>query len=187
MPCVAEQMSALVDGQLHGAELEQALMACEKDEAVLNRWHDYHLVGDVMRGTSLQIRVKDASFIARLRPALRSSEPVLVRPLRQAFAQEAAAPRWRWTVGFASLVLLAGVTWSLLSGATAGDDGLATDAPPILASSSEGVTLRDAALGELMEAHRQQAGVSVLPMPSGFLGNATFDAKPAGVGHVSTR
>lgn len=180
-------MSALVDGQLHGVELEQALLACEQDPTMLNRWNDYHLVGELLRGAPLHIQADDAGFLARLRPALHLRQPVPAQALQQSFVQEASnASRWRWAAGFASLVLVAGAAWSLLDG-TASDDELVLESSPMLVSSPQGMVLRDAALEELMQAHQQQSGASVLPMPSGFLRNATFEAAPVSIGPAATR
>lgn len=183
----AEQLSALADGQLQGAELEQALLACQQDDGALARWRDYHLMGDVLRGTSpLMAQADEAAFLAKLRPALQLTQPVPAQPLQMAPAREATnASRWRWAAGLVSLAVVAGSAWTLLS--TAESDELALGESPILARTAQGVIVRDAALEELMEAHRQQGSASVLPMPSGFLRNATFEAEPAAVGGASSR
>ena len=182
----AEQLSALADGQLQGPELDQALRACQVDDVMLDRWRDYHLIGDVLRGTSPLAHADEAAFLARLRPALQLTQPV-AQPLQAAPTRQAAnAPRWRWAAGFASVALVAGAAWSLL-GANADGDELALGESPVLAQTAQGVIVRDAALEELMEAHRQQGGASVLPMPSGFLRNATFEAEPAAVARVPSR
>ena len=47
-----ELLSALVDGELHGEELEQALACAESAEGCAS-WEIYHLVGDVLRSPDL--------------------------------------------------------------------------------------------------------------------------------------
>ena len=47
-----ELLSALVDGELHGDELEQALACAESADGCAS-WELYHLVGDVLRSPDL--------------------------------------------------------------------------------------------------------------------------------------
>jgi len=174
-PSPAEQLSALADGRGPDLDLAQALAACAVDAQLKQRWRDYHLIGEVLRGQLPGAPVDEAAFLARLRPSLQAS------PLPPEAVTETAAnePRFGWPqlAAAASVALAAGVLWML--------HGWVRDAPelalarPVLSASSEGPIERDAVLQELLETHRQQGGASVLPMPSGFLRNATFDVEPA--------
>ena len=47
-----ELLSAMVDGELRGEELEQALACAESAEGCAS-WELYHLVGDVLRSPDL--------------------------------------------------------------------------------------------------------------------------------------
>lgn len=175
LPTPAEHLSALADGQCPHADLAQTLAASASDAQLQARWRDYQLIGDVLRGHAAG-QADELAFVARLRPALR---PAAVHAVHVA-APAANAPSfaWPWLAAAACLALAVGVFWTL--------PGVLTDAPelawregPVLAASSQGTVVRDAAIEELLEAHRQQGEASVLPMPSGFLRNATFEAAPA--------
>lgn len=175
LPSSAEQLSALADGQGRDLDLARVLAACGQDVQLQQRWRDYHLIGEVLRGQLPGAPVDEVAFLARLRTSLQASA------LRQESVTGTAAnePRFGWPqwATAATVVLAAGVLWAL--------DGWVRDAPelaqarPVLRASAEGPIERDAALQELLETHRQQGGASVLPMPSGFLRNATFDVEPA--------
>lgn len=171
----AEQLSALVDGQSQPADVEQALAASAKDVQLQARWRDYHLIGDVLRGHAAG-QADEAAFVAGLRPALRppgASAVDLAAP-----AANAPGFAWPWLAAAACLALAVGVFWTL-QGMLTHSPELAWREGPVLASSSPDALVRDVALEELLEAHRQQGEASVLPMPSGFLRNATFEAAPA--------
>lgn len=176
----AEQLSALADGQLQGPALSQALQACDQDSAMLQAWRDYHLIGEVLRGVPVQTPADEAQFLARLRPALqvqpRPELPTPPAPWPPEFPrrQSANQPRfhWRWV---AAVVLVVGLAWTLGTEWSSQEASLAASESPLLVTGPQGVMIRDAALEDLMDAHRQQGGGSTLPMPSGFLRNATFD------------
>lgn len=185
-------MSALADGQLHGAELGQALSACRQDDALLADWRDYHLIGDVLRGAAPLAQTDEAAFLARLRPALAREAAGRAAPPagpghRPGEAANAPRYRWRRAAAVASLALVAGIAWTLLAEVAEPDETLALGTAPVHVAGPQGVVVRDAALEELLEAHRQQGGASVLPMPSGFLRNATFEAPPAAVVRAGAR
>ncbi len=173
-----EPLSALADGQLTEAELERVLEVCAHDEHLHARWRDYHLIGEALRGRKdlLAASSPEADFLARLRPALQRS-PTLAVPMREAANQPAFRGRW---LAAAAVLALAVVLASTGPGGWATDEEMALGEAPVLAASPHGVIVRDAALQELLEAHRQQADASVQPMPSGFLRNATFNTDPAG-------
>ena len=119
--------------------------------------------------------LKFSRVFSRVRPP--------VHPLPYSFAIKISAVKITPTLpipfGLASVALLAGVAWTLVA-RPADDAGstLALGQTPLVVASPQGAIIRDAALQELMEAHRQQGGASVLPMPSGFLRNATFESAP---------
>lgn len=175
----AEQVSALADGQVRGPALEQTLTACAQDPQLLAAWRDYHLIGDALRGAAPLAQADEVRFLARLRPALAAQAPRRMAAGGSRRDQAANSPWFaqRWVAGVAVLAAGAGLAWSLVVGDRPPE--LALGESPVVASSPQGPVVRDAALEELLEAHRQQAGASVLPMPSGFLRNATFDAEPA--------
>lgn len=182
----AEQVSALADGQLQGAALSQALQDCEQNPALLKSWRDYHLIGDVLRGVPALAPADEADFLERLRPALQTppsplepSATATASPSTPAEAANDSRFRWSWV---AAVALLAGVAWTLGSEFSQGDPSFAGGESPVWVASPQGVIMRDPALEELLDAHRQQGGAHAMPMPSGFLRNATFDPAPSGPG-----
>ena len=181
-PEAAEQLSALADGQCPVAELPALLQACRDDAQLLDHWRDQQLIGELLRGETLPV-ADEAAFLARLRPALQTDPPqptpavgAVARP--GSLAANASQFRWRWLASAAVLagVVVAGYAW--LAQAPA-DAGMALGEQPVLVAGPQGVVIRDAALEELLQAHREQGGASALPLPSGFLRNATFEAEPA--------
>ena len=134
-----EQVSALADGQLGGAEFADALAALETSEDALAAWHCYHLVGDVLRSGDLGDSRGDMAFLSRLRGRLASpvglqlnDEAVVMDDFRagQVLPDAAVAAsnvlssasandssgRWKLMAGLASLVAVAVVGWHLSSG-----------------------------------------------------------------------
>jgi sigma-E factor negative regulatory protein RseA len=76
---------------------------------------------------------------------------------------------------------VAAVGWNVWSGASPGAQPQLAKAPaaaaPALVEASTAGMMRDPRLDQLLQAHRQLAGTSVLQTPSGFLRNATFEAQ----------
>lgn len=200
-----EQLSALADGQLQGAELADALDYAGQDEAMAT-WQLYHLVGDVLRSSELAKPV-DTDFMSRLRTEL-AKEPLPVRaqePVQVALVVPAAAVaanasvfRWKMAAGFASLAAVAAIGWSSLSSLQSGPGQVpggaqlaqsserlvgatsmpsAPAAPVVAVADADGqqVMIRDPRLDELLAAHKQFGSTSALQMPAGFLRNATFE------------
>lgn len=197
-----EQLSALADGQLQGAELADALDYAAQDEAMAT-WQLYHLVGDVLRSSELAKPV-DTDFMSRLRTEL-AKEPLPVRAQEAvqvavvapdaAAAANASVFRWKMAAGFASLAAVAAIGWSSLSslqggpGQTPAGSQLAQSsersvgapfapaAPVVAVADADGqqVMIRDPRLDELLAAHKQFGSTSALQMPAGFLRNATFE------------
>jgi sigma-E factor negative regulatory protein RseA len=197
-----ERISALVDGQLRGDAVTQAVQTLAQDAEARASWYVYHLVGDVLRSEELSLGcAKDRDFLSRLRNRLQDeAQPLLPETAIDSvavyvgyestssihgFEKEAAndtGMRWKWIAGLASLVCMAVLGWRLL-------DGLSTPASPpqwaqtepasvAVQDASAPIMIRDPRLDQLLQAHQQFGGVSALQMPSGFLRNATFE-RPA--------
>jgi sigma-E factor negative regulatory protein RseA len=200
-----DSLSAMADGELHGEAFAQTLAACEHDPALLANWHDYHLIGDVLRSADLAVIQGSSRFLTRLQSRLahealqpnvpsaveisaESERPTVMSPslTNQAAANDPAF-RWKIVAGFASMAAVAMMLWTQI--ATTGSTGSqlaqsSSSSPnhqvsePVLVASPQGAMLRDARLEDLLAAHKQVAGNSALQMPSGFLRNATFEASP---------
>lgn len=72
-----EQISALADGELSGAQIDIALAALRNPEARA-AWDAYHQVGDVLRSDDMAIKLSD-DFSARLFARL-DAEPTIIAP-----------------------------------------------------------------------------------------------------------
>ena len=96
--------------------------------------------------------------------------------------------RWKLVAGFACAASVAAIVWSVsVSGGmlpAAGPQLAKLDALPpggepqqVVVASPQGPMVRDARLEELLAAHKQLGATSALPVPSGFLRNATFETQ----------
>lgn len=189
-----ELTSALADGELQDAEFAQALAALRADERAQRRWHDYHLVGDVLRaGSRAAVGAHDPAFMTRLRQRLREegARPQAVAQEMRTNAQRSANDEvWRWKLvaGLASVAIVAVLAWPLavsrrhegpavaLAQPGATPSQVAAQAP--VAITETPVMIRDPRLDQLIAEHQQLGGTSALQMPAGFLRNATFE-RPA--------
>jgi sigma-E factor negative regulatory protein RseA len=89
---VMENISVLMDGELDQHESQGQLKRLKSDPGLARGWHDYHLIGDAMRGE----RPLSAGFNERL-AARMAAEPTVLAPQRTsrrsatAYALSAAA------------------------------------------------------------------------------------------------
>ena len=94
--------------------------------------------------------------------------------------------RWKMVAGLACVAAVCAITWrvndSMLPaggpqlaqlGTLAGD----VAPPQVVVASPQGLMVRDARLEEMLAAHKQLGATSALPVPSGFLRNATFETQ----------
>lgn len=88
-----ELLSALVDGELTGPELEQALALAEDAQGQAN-WQLYHLVGDVLRSPDLAHHSQH-DLLSGLRAQLAQELPLQALPesVAQSAAESVSAPR----------------------------------------------------------------------------------------------
>lgn len=183
-----ELASALADGELQGAEFARALAVLQDSAEAQRSWHDYHLVGDVLRaGATSALGAHDPAFVARLRQRLQEQagpSRAAVQPLVAPVRHSANDGFWRWKLaaGLSSLAAVALLGWQLAvpRPQEASAVQLAQpDTPAVPLASTEGaVMIRDPRLDQLIAAHQQLGGTSALQMPAGFLRNATFE-RPA--------
>jgi sigma-E factor negative regulatory protein RseA len=186
-----EMVSALADGELRGDAFARAVEVAERDSDARDAWHTYHLIGDVLRSGELAAVTVPDRFLTRLQARLleeqrppagsgispKAMQLAVETAQRQRTAANDGNFRWKVLAGVTSLTAIGAVAWSL-SGAPATQGGaqLARAAgPAVLANTQRGVMIRDARLDELLAAHRQMGGASVLPAPAGSLRNAAFE------------
>lgn len=191
-----ELVSALVDGQLRGKDFAAVMELVGQHAEVRAAWHDYHLVGQVLRSGERMDGVGDPAFVASLRGRLKAEVigTQLDRVPESASMPEAAAKpgsanepvfRWKLVAGFASLAAVVAIGWNAVNLSDAGRDSAklasASALPTLVAQPLTGsagepqVMIRDPRLDELLAAHKQLGGTSALQMPAGFLRNATFE------------
>ena len=199
----SELLSALADGQLHGDEFSQALRTCQHDESALACWNTYHLIGDALRSPALTAfsgaSGTELEFLARLNRRISQEPGMLVLAGPQ---EESATPdetlgvpvaavvhhrgraandgnfRWKLVAGLASLAAVSILAWNaagLFAPLPSPQLAQASSSSQVVVASPQGPMVRDAALEELLAAHRQLGAASVLQEPSGFLKNAAFD------------
>jgi sigma-E factor negative regulatory protein RseA len=122
----AEDLSALVDGELNDGAVATACGRWRSDAEARATWHAYQLIGDVLRSEDLASDAgRDAAFLSALRDRL-AHEPVVIAPNVAPHAapnstQPAAAAlaarsmrsrRWSWagpSAVAAGFVVVAGV------------------------------------------------------------------------------
>ena len=114
-----EELSALVDGELHAGAVAGACGRWRNDASARATWHAYQLIGDVLRSEDLASdAARDSAFLSALRVRL-ASEPVVLAPEPVA-VPVALAPsgsvarrrRWSWAAPSAvaaGFVAVAGV------------------------------------------------------------------------------
>ena len=184
-----ELISALADGHLQGEDLALGVRAATADARARQAWCSYHVVGEVLRTGRASTGGAPEVFLARLRERLQDEQPVappaLAQPLPQPVVSDLrpAANDWMWKLaaGVASVAAVAAVGWNLWGGSAAPTAQPQLATAPAAASvpvveAGVPTMMRDARLDELLAAHRQFGGTSLLQSSSGFLRNATFEA-----------
>ncbi len=192
-----ELLSALADGELSGAELAQGLRALGEDADAVSAWRSWHLIGDVMRSPELAAGTPSDQFMRRLSQRLAAEAAPMALAVERAVASAvetrvsdsivAAEPandgvfRWKLVAGLASVAAAVAVGWTILSSQGMAPAGAQLATAPAGAqvatapAAQGGVMIRDAALDELLAAHRQLGDTTALQMPARFLRNATFE------------
>lgn len=176
-----EQLSAMVDGEADAVQQARCLALWQSRGECRAHWHEYQLIGDVMRSDELAVgAAADAAFLGRLRDRL-AQEPSVIRPVVEAPVHRAALrSRWLGPVAIAAGVGAVALSLTLLSPSgpgTAGSPTLAGDARPVPATTAPAVAvepqlrmvsgqlIRDARLDRYLAAHRQGANGAALQMP----------------------
>ncbi len=200
---VAQELSALVDGELNEGALAAVCAHWRSDASSRATWHVYQLIGDVLRSEDLASdAARDAAFLDALRARM-ASEPVILAPqvdARPAVASGFARRSWIAPSAIAAgFVAVAGVLVIMRGPASLKDElpgasvagvsiqnaapvGVTTLVPSALPSIenrsfvANGKFIRDAGLDRYLAAHKHFAGSAALGVPSTFLRGATLDA-----------
>lgn len=193
-----EQISALMDGAVSAQECVGAVQRVLDDPHGMRVWHNYHVVGDVLRGVEPVSTGDGHAFWETLSLQLAKEptpaqwgnggvdEPVSLQAaalIPNTTRVAANAPVWRWKLiaGAACSALVAVIGTGLWTQQVtpAGVQVAAQTTPHdtqtlAVVDGAAGVMLRDPHLDQLMAAHQQLGGHSALQAPSGFLRNATY-------------
>jgi len=115
-----EEMSALLDGELHGDPVERICSEWRSDAGSRDTWHSYSLIGDVMRCEDLALScASDEQFLRKFRQRM-AAEPVVLAPGLAQYpakdvADEGSLPvvrpvrAWTWPVAWvAGFVVVVG-------------------------------------------------------------------------------
>jgi sigma-E factor negative regulatory protein RseA len=186
-----ELISALADGHLQGEALARGVQAASADARARQAWCTYHVVGEVLRTGRACTGSAPEPFLARLRERLQEERPLAApvpgaAPVRTVVVDPTRPPAndwmWKLAAGVASVAAVAAVGWNMWSGSVApqavpqlAKAPVAAPAPAVVEASAPAM-MRDPRLDQLLAAHRQLGGASLLQTSSGFLRNATFEA-----------
>ena len=75
---MTQEISSLMDGELPAHEAERAIRGCCASSEAAQKWQEYHLISDVMRGG----RPHPSGTAERVRKALESEPAIVARPRR---------------------------------------------------------------------------------------------------------
>jgi hypothetical protein len=105
-----ERVSALIDGELGGAEWDELVERMKSDPELRRTWDDYQLIGDALRGEAFRSDL-DAHFGAGVSARL-AAEPTALAPPRQRDLPHHAG--WYALAAAASVSAVALVVWTAL-------------------------------------------------------------------------
>lgn len=167
-------LSSMADGAASADEQARCMALWKERHDVRERWHQYQVIGDVLRSQELASDpARDAQFLRNLRSRL-SAEPVPLRP-----AQVAPSRARPWTgpvAAVAGVVAVAGAMTVMLPSAPDAQPAVAVVLGNAASSAIQAAALpqtrsvnlqliRDARLDRYFSAHRQSANGAALQMP----------------------
>ncbi len=120
-----QEISSLMDGELQPHEAERAIRSCCASREAADTWHQYHLIGDVMRGGMPH----PTSTAERVRKALESEPAIIARPRRVLDT----------TAGRIALAAVASVATIGVVGWIGSQGGPVPDAGPVVAKSTPSI------------------------------------------------
>lgn len=174
-----QALSSLADGQADADEQSRCLDQWAARADVRSRWHQYQVIGDVMRSDELGAgAASDAAFLLAFRDRMAKEPPRLIAATVTS-PTAARRPAWLAPVAMAAGVGAVALTLTTLwpTSAPAPRDDVALAAQRAQASSAgimpappqvhtvSGQLIRDARLDRYLAAHRQGGSGSALQMP----------------------
>jgi sigma-E factor negative regulatory protein RseA len=171
-----QALSSLADGEADADEQGRCLGQWGNRSDLRERWHQYQVIGDVMRSAELARGANgDAAFLQSFRDRLALEPPRHEQPESRT---RTAMPRWMAPLAMAAGVAAVALTLnSLWPASTTQRVELASTTSPLLPASAvvssaqpplkmvNGQLIRDARLDRYLAAHRQGANGAALQMP----------------------
>jgi sigma-E factor negative regulatory protein RseA len=140
---MTQELSTLMDGELDAHEAERAIRTVCGNEGMKQKWHEYHLIGDALRGDD----PGRAAACRRIMAAL-EQEPTVLAPKRR-------LPVHAGRIAFAAAASVATVA---VVGWMGVQQGRVPDAQPALAKGAPAtvtVSAPPAQVNEYLVVHRQ--------------------------------
>jgi len=137
-----ERVSALMDGELHGSDIDLAIRELEQDAEMAERWNHYHLVSDSLRN--------DLAPQIDLQLADRIHAAIDAEPIYTAAHHWGGKPKPAWRQQAGGLAIAASLTAVSILGAQAllqNDNNSIPGANPAVASSAPAPTASLPSLG----------------------------------------
>ena len=137
---MTQELSTLMDGELETREAERAIRGCCGSDELKQKWHDYHVIGEAMRGEIPCSQLSTARILAAL-----EREPTVLAPKRR-LTQHAGRVAF---AAAASVATVAVVGWVGMQGQAAPEGPvLARNVPqvavaPIVATSAVPLNVQD--------------------------------------------
>lgn len=151
---MSDQISALMDGELEAVEADSLLIAIRINQTFRQNWDEYHLIGDVLRQSTVTTSDLTDKIVARLK-----NEPTILAPHK-------STPRKReyiaWSAA-ASFAAVAIVALASLKFASTGDTQDALTAQSNSAANTIATAQSNPNLNEYLVAHQEfSPGTSLL-------------------------
>lgn len=198
---IMHALSELMDGEADTSSSGRACAAWTADAMARERWHTWHLIGDVLRsGEFSSTPRRDAAFLALLRERLAKEAVVLAPERLPSASRQSVLRRRRWmasaavAAGFmavaAAVVVLRAPPAPVAGPSLAQAPAVSAAAPLVGAQPASmpvappaepqvlvvnGQLIRDARLDQYLAAHKQHSAIGI---PAGLLRSAPPDAGP---------
>ena len=153
-----EQLSALMDGELDDEQAERTLQGIRSNDAAMETWTHFHLIGDAIRGEGVATPTLSERVLAAL-----EAEPTVLAPSRPKAARH--TNRFAWPIA-ASAAGVAVVAWLALAGhqPKPGDVGPVVkndiSTTPVV---PDRPSMPDAVVADYMNAHQRYSPTSAMP------------------------
>jgi len=120
-----EQISALIDDEMNAADAAHIITAIQSSSAAADAWHQYHLIGDAMRGTNALSAGFKQNLMDKLElePTVLSPKPLLDHAAEVSPPNHKLPAAWSIAASFAAVMV---VGWVALQQQTQSDNVLPT-------------------------------------------------------------